>query len=278
MQKVIVTADDYGMCESVDKAIDAGIENGIITSTNVMVNMETLPDAYTLRERYPQVSVGIHWNVTTGRPVCDPKEVPTLVNGDGFFWPIREFKKRYTKKLISPADLEKELEAQYTVFERACGKADYWNTHENSSLHLLSFKVFEKVAKEHGIRATRTFQRVYFDKIGLGLKQELREFLVRYFFELWFGVIRRAFLMPTARVVSFGRVSKTEKDVLLDALKRDGRQYIEVVFHPALTTDCPYFGNISDERVREFGFVASKETYHHYTNSGIEFVSFEDLL
>ena len=38
MQKLIVTADDYGMCDVVDKAIDASIENGIITTTNVMLN------------------------------------------------------------------------------------------------------------------------------------------------------------------------------------------------------------------------------------------------
>ena len=46
MQKLIVTADDYGMCDVVDKAIDAGIENGIITTTNVMLNMETLHNDY----------------------------------------------------------------------------------------------------------------------------------------------------------------------------------------------------------------------------------------
>ena len=40
MQKIIITADDYGMCDAVDKAIEAGIENGIITTTNVMLNME----------------------------------------------------------------------------------------------------------------------------------------------------------------------------------------------------------------------------------------------
>ena len=34
MQRIIVTADDYGMCDEVDRAIDAGIENGFITTTN----------------------------------------------------------------------------------------------------------------------------------------------------------------------------------------------------------------------------------------------------
>lgn len=274
MQKLIVTADDYGMCDVVDKAIDAGIENGIITTTNVMLNMETLHNAKDLRERYPHISVGVHWNVTTGKPISDPKEIPTLVDKNGVFWSIGNFKKRYSKGLISPTDLEKELEAQYELFEKTCGKADYWNTHENSSLHTKAFKVFEKVAKRHDIKATRTFQRVYFDKFGLSFKTEVREFLVKNFFQLWFTKIRKTFVMPTARVVSFDKISKTEGDILLNALKKDGRDYIEVVFHPATAADSPYFGNISTERVKEYEFVSSKETYDKYKENGFEFVSF----
>lgn len=276
MQKLIVTADDYGMCDAVDKAIDAGIENGIITTTNVMLNMESLQDAMNLRKRYPNISVGIHWNVTTGNPICNPADIPTLVS-EGKFYSIKEFKKRYSKGLISPEDLEKELEAQYALFERTCGKADYWNTHENSSLHIKAFKVFEKVAKKHGIRATRTFQRVYFDKFGLALKTEIRELLVRNFFEIWFEGIRKTFVMPTARVVSFDRVSKTEGDILLNALKKDGRNFIEVVFHPATVAESPYFGNISTERVKEYEFVSSKEVYEKYISEGFVFVNYEDI-
>lgn len=277
MQKLIVTADDYGMCDVVDKAIDKGIENGIITTTNVMLNMDTLRNATDLRERYPHISVGIHWNVTTGKPICKPEEIPTLIDDKGAFWSISVFKKKYSKKLISPADLEKELEAQYVLFEQTCGNADYWNTHENSALHTKSFKVFEKVAKKHNIKATRTFQRVYFDKFGLGIKAELREFLVKNFFQLWFQRIRKTFDMPTARIVSFGKISKTEGDILLSALKKDGRDFIEVVFHPSTIADYPYFGNISTERVKEYEFVSSKKVYEKYTSNGIEFVSYEGL-
>lgn len=278
MQKIIVTADDYGMCDIVDKAIDAGIENGIITTTNVMLNMESLNNAATLRQRYPHISVGVHLNVTTGKPISKPEEIPTLIDGKGFFWPIDIFKKKYTRKEIDPADLEKELEMQCFLFEQTCGKADYWNTHENSSLHLKAFKVFEKVAKRHGIKATRTFQRVYFDKFNLGFKRELREFLVKNFFNLWFKKIRKTFSMPAARIVSFDKISKTEGNVLLDAIKKDRRDLIEVVVHPALEADSPYFGNISTERVKEYQFVSSKEIKEKYLANGIEFVSFEEIL
>ncbi len=277
MQKLIVTADDYGMCDIVDKAIDRGIENGFITTTNVMLNMETLHNAADLRKRFPHISLGIHWNVTTGRPVSDVSEITSLVDDEGVFWSIKEFKKRFSNGQIVPSELEKELEAQYELFEKTCGKADYWNTHENSSLHIGAFKVFEKVAQKHSITATRTFKRVYYDKINLGAKREIREFMVKVFFELWFTKIGKKFKTPVARVVSFDKISKTYGNALLNAIKKDKRDYIEVVFHPSLSAEHEFFGNISNERVKEYEFVTSEEVIDRYNSNGIEFVNFSDL-
>lgn len=158
-----------------------------------MVNMETLRNASRLRERYLHISVVIHLNVTTGIPICDPKETSSLVDKNGVFWSIREFKSKYKNIKINSKELEKELEAQYSLFKKHCGQADYWNTHENSALQIKDFKVFEKVALKHNVKATRTFQRVYFDKINLGFKRSIREFFVKNFFNVWFSQIRKNF-------------------------------------------------------------------------------------
>ena len=277
MQKIIVTADDYGMCSEVDCAIEAGIENGFISTTNVLLNMETFSDSWNLRLRYPNLSIGIHWNVTTGKSISNPKTIPSLVDQNGVFWPIQTFKEKYRRGEISPNDLEKELEAQYAMFEKNCGRPDYWNTHENSSLEIKAYPIFEKVAIRHGIPATRTFQRVYYDKVHLGFRRAFREFAVKSFFELWFREIRKTFKMPTARVVSFDKISKTEGNVLLNALKNDGRNFIEVVFHPATTSCSPYFGNISMERLKEYKFVSSPEVRLKYESAGLTFVGFREI-
>ena len=75
MKQFIITADDYGMCSIVDKAIDDCASAGLLTSTNVLVNQDDLEAAKTLRNRFPNVSVGMHWNVTDGKPVCNKNEV-----------------------------------------------------------------------------------------------------------------------------------------------------------------------------------------------------------
>jgi len=83
--------------------------------------------------------------------------------------------------------------------------------------------------------------------------------------------------MPVARVVSFDQISKTDGDVLLNAIKKDGRNYIEIVFHPSVSSEHKFFGNISDERVKEYKFVSSEEIVKKYKSNGIEFVNFSEL-
>ena len=60
-KELIITADDYGMCESVNAAIEACISAGTVLSTNVMTNMPCCESAIQLRQRFPEypwVSIG----------------------------------------------------------------------------------------------------------------------------------------------------------------------------------------------------------------------------
>jgi hypothetical protein len=91
--------------------------------------------------------------------------------------------------------------------------------------------------------------------------------------ELYF----RDFKMPAARVVSFDKISKLEGDYLLNVLLKDGRDNIEVVLHPALVAEYPYFGNVSQKRVQEYQFVSSAAVKDRYESKGIRFVNFDAI-
>lgn len=95
VKSLIITADNYGMNDSVNKAIEEGIEAGLITSTNVMTGMPECQEAEKLRKRYPQVSIGLHWTLSAGKPVSAPESIPTLINDNGEFYPYATFRERY---------------------------------------------------------------------------------------------------------------------------------------------------------------------------------------
>jgi len=276
VKTIIITADDYGMCNDVDLAIRACMKAGVVTTTNVMLNMETTEAASELREEFPEVSIGIHWNVTTGRPVSKIDDIRTLVDKEGSFYSLAVFRKRISNGLIDKQDLEKELIAQYDIFRRLCGQPDYWNTHENSALCFASFRVFSKVAKKLNITATRNFQRVYVDIESVSAKKKLGELVKSCMFDLWFGIIvKKDFAMPDGKLFQFNSKNRMSTDTLISKLLNNHKQIIEIVIHPAISGDNPLFGNISDERVSEYKFFSRGELRNELLKNSLRLDSYK---
>jgi len=247
------------MCQAVNDAIIELIECGTLTTTNVLVNMDTLSNAAILRQKYPWISVGMHWNVTTGHPVTEAGLIHTLVDNTGSFYPVSEFKRRMNHGLIDKKHFKLELANQYELFRKYCGAADYWNTHENSVLNLRTYKVYAEAARLLGIKATRNFQRVYIDYDIISGKRKLREILVRNIMNVWFGMLnKKDFIMPEGRVITFSAASKVDLKKLYIGLIKTDKTSVEIVIHPSVSAEHPYFGLIAKERVSEYQFFKSK--------------------
>src|SRR5688572_29977200 len=97
MTQIIITADDFGMCSSVNDAIFACARSGTVTSTGVMVNMKAGHEAGAFRKELPAISVGLHWTITQGQPVLPAEQVKSLVARDGDFVSVREFWRRWNR-------------------------------------------------------------------------------------------------------------------------------------------------------------------------------------
>jgi predicted glycoside hydrolase/deacetylase ChbG (UPF0249 family) len=278
MKKILITADDYGMCQPVDTAIDECIAAGLVTTTNVILNMETLNNAKTLKTRFPHISVGIHWNVTTGKPLLETEQISTLVDENGNFFTLSEFKKRMSKGDIKKNHLKAELRAQYKAFYELCGKPDYWNTHENSALCLKAFNIFSRLAKEYGIPATRNFQRVYIDIESVPFKRRLKECVHKVAADILFGIIIKGnFVMPDARLFPFRLESKFDINKLMSVLNSSRCNSIEIVAHPAVTTDHKFFGNISKDRLDEYAFFSNNELRKIFEKNGLMLTNFAGI-
>lgn len=280
MKRIIITADDYGMCVPVDKAIDDCIEAGLLTSTNVIVNMEDLEAVKTIRQRYPQISIGMHWNVTKGKPISQCK---TLINPQtGEFWGVKDFIQKYKNGSINKGEFREELLAQYDIFKVMCGDADYWNVHMNSSLDFETFSFFNILALELGIKKTRSFQRVYVNSCSIpgGLKNCLVEVVKKVVMDIWFGwqIPKTGTSMPDGRLMYFKSDDKT-RDIhnVGKNIKWNGKSIVELVIHPATVSDHPGFGTLTTERVKEWKMFTDVKTKQYFHDQGIEIVTFEAI-
>lgn len=84
---LIVNADDYGLTEGVCAGIAEAIREGVVTSTTAMVASPGATDH--LKRWVPELPgrIGLHLQLTGGRPLLPAAEVPSLVTESGEFRP-----------------------------------------------------------------------------------------------------------------------------------------------------------------------------------------------
>jgi len=86
MRFLIVNADDFGRFEGVSRGIIDAHLKGIVTSTTVMMNCEDAPSSLEMAlKAAPALGLGVHLNLTYGKPISGPDKVRTLVSETGYF-------------------------------------------------------------------------------------------------------------------------------------------------------------------------------------------------
>lgn len=156
MKRLIVNADDFGLCASVNRGILEAHRGGIVTSATLLANAPGFEEALALARRTPSLGVGVHLNLTRGRALSPPAGIPSLARGDGAFahtpWSIA--RGLWRRRIVLP-EVEREWAAQVA---RIC-KAGLTPTHLDSEkhLHLLPplLPVAMGLARDYGLRALR---------------------------------------------------------------------------------------------------------------------------
>lgn len=144
---VIMRADDLGFSEAVNLGIAKTVEEGPVRTAGLMVNMKAAEHGLKLLEG-KNCCVGLHVNVSVGKPVCPLKEIPTLVNENGEFYPSSRY--RSGEDFASHEDLYKEITAQYHRFLELTGKKpSYFEAHAVMCRNLET--VLKEIAEEQGL-------------------------------------------------------------------------------------------------------------------------------
>ncbi|WP_405156676.1 carbohydrate deacetylase [Paenibacillus sp. FSL K6-0108] len=123
-KQVIINADDFGLSPGVNQGIIQAYQAGGITSTSMMVNMPGFDHALSLAKSLPDLGIGLHFNLTYGRPVSDPAFVPSLVKPDGSFHQCQ------CGFIRDVADIAKELDAQWNVLVQAPLSPTHLDSHQ----------------------------------------------------------------------------------------------------------------------------------------------------
>jgi hopanoid biosynthesis associated protein HpnK len=156
MKRLIVNADDFGLTEGVNRAIIDGHNNGIITSTTLMANGMAFDSAVAASSNAPALGVGVHLNLTQGRPVSSASNVPSIVTSAGCFYPSPGILAQHIlARKVEPRDVENELRSQIQKVASAGVHITHLDSHKH--IHLLPpvFNLVIRLAREFGIDCVR---------------------------------------------------------------------------------------------------------------------------
>jgi len=117
MRQLIINGDDFGYTAGVVEAIMQAHAAGILTSTSAMVNMPAWETGAARLRATPSLGAGVHLVFNEGRPVLPPEQVPTLVDGQGYF--LNDAALQEHGDRLDVAQLKAEFRAQIERFRAA---------------------------------------------------------------------------------------------------------------------------------------------------------------
>lgn len=148
MKRILVRADDLGYSEGVNHGIAKAVKDGIIRSVGLMPNMPAAEHGVSLLEGV-DVCYGQHTNICVGRPLTDPKLIPSITQTNGEFKPSREYRSA-KEDFVVLDEVVLEIEAQYRRFVELTGqRPHYFEGHAVDSINF--FKGLKIVAQRHNL-------------------------------------------------------------------------------------------------------------------------------
>jgi predicted glycoside hydrolase/deacetylase ChbG (UPF0249 family) len=113
---LIVNADDFGMCHSINVATVEAMRTGIVTTTSLMACCPWAWEAMEILRDDASLSFGVHLTLVNEMPgyrwgpVASRQTVPSLVNENGFFYSHAQIPQLYAQAKLG--DVETEFRAQ----------------------------------------------------------------------------------------------------------------------------------------------------------------------
>ncbi|WP_408954454.1 chitin disaccharide deacetylase [Natroniella sp. ANB-PHB2] len=249
MKKVIINADDFGLHSSCNQGIIKALTEGVVSSTTLMINLLGAEEAIKLAQQKGIRQMGLHLNLTYGRPISLAKEIPSLVTEEGEFY-------NQLAELLENEKVEEvkcELRRQIEKFLETDLELTHLDSHHHIHLNPGFKEVVAELAREYELPVRHPNKEVkeYFKQVGVVTT------------DCFFG--------------DFYGAGATLKN-LKQQIESFSAGTIEIMCHPGLADDkLKETSSYNDSRVRELKILTSNELTEWFKNKGVEIISFAEL-
>ena len=156
MIRVIINADDFGKSEDVNAEILKAIDSGRITSTTIMANTVLWNDIHSIIDANPQVSYGVHLNLTEGNALTNSKVLYDfgIVDKNNIFIGEIRYVKSFTQELLSA--IYDELDEQInTIVGKEKIRISHFDGHHHIHTLFPIRHVIKQLANKYGVTKIR---------------------------------------------------------------------------------------------------------------------------
>ena len=298
MSRLIIHSDDFGLNQSVNKAIFDAAKAGVLTSASLMTNGMASEEAIRGALKYPELGVGIHLNILRGKPLSKPDKIPSIVDKKGcFFNSIYKLLSKSQLGLISEQQIYEEYRQQVLFMIEKGLKPTHFDGEKHTHILLPEAARAVKRLKDefdiHKVRLINETKMTHYCrsegvKLDGTINQRFKLFLLEYrsrkVLKYW-----QKFRYPehTFGVFVSGKISCPNSTNLLNTfLNLPVSQTIEWMFHigypfnyqnPQFTNEFgPYFLD-ETSRNQELKFLLSEEVINIIQNNKTQLITYRDL-
>lgn len=232
MKRLIVTADDFGLTNSVNEGILMASREGIVTNINLIPTGDASNDAIAFIKYDKIPEIGVHLALTETRPVTSARIIPSIVDEDGLLPGSRvEFLRKLFSGRIDIGHVKIELKSQMDKAASSGARITNLSSHEH--LHMIPeiFSVLAGLAKEYGVRYVRVLKK---EAIAAPFfpNKIFRSVVVGYFYPGMEKSLKRSGLSTADNFLGFLDSGAIGEDVLFRMLKGIKDGVTELVTHP----------------------------------------------
>jgi hopanoid biosynthesis associated protein HpnK len=153
---VTFTADDFGLTDSVNDAVERAYRAGKLDAASLMVAGGAAADAVRRARALPGLRVGLHLVAVEGPAVLAPCEIPDLVDAKAWF-PSHQLRLGlgYFAKPHIQRQLAAEIRAQFLAFAATGLTLHHADAHKHMHLHPTVARLMLHIGREFGLTHVR---------------------------------------------------------------------------------------------------------------------------
>lgn len=280
-RKIIINADDFGLCDGVNRAVLHAHSKGVLTSATIMTNMPAASDAVKIASQTPTLGVGIHLNLIEGKPLCTSPAIDCLLNSQGQF---ENSPARLSRLSLLSSGARKAIAAELTAQIQWAFDNGLTPTHLDSHQHVhcfpVIFSIVCKLAKQFNIKAVRwAFEPKQICSKPWPLTTEggrNRAKIVRTLARI--NHLQNRDLLKTDSFLGVAHTGKIDVNFFRDAALYSRGQVIEIMTHPG------YLDGLDSSKTRllkqrelELDALCSEKTKRYLKDAKFELIHYGQL-